>query len=1144
MTKFYLFSKNKISSLPLHPLFKDRLGFYLFLLIFLSATSTAISQSCTLNAGLPQTICANDVMQLDGTSPSAVYVSGPIWSQVSGPTVIISDPTLDKPIITGFIPGNTYEFAFSAECPNGDTPSQTVAITVNPITIADAGSDIASCPDSTGSIIISGNSPGPGETGVWSIVGANNANVTINLPGSASTPITLPDTNAGTSTLRWTITGSGVSPCSSFDEITITNYGGELPISAGNDITLSNCYTVSQSTNFNASFGGNNINGQQGTWTFVSGPSDPTSSIANINNANSGISNLIEGTYTFRWDVVGPCASGSDTVSIIVPEATQDVTDATIDDDNIRLCDATATQVTLVGTTPDFTNETVLWELISGPAVTIVNPTNSTTQVTGLSNPNSYQFRYTITNTVTGCTSTDTGRVRYNSGSISITVNSGNDIVGTCGETSIDVPFSFVNGNQTQYSIISGPDDSAITFPTNYQTQSGTSATIDVFDVPGIYRVNFRRRRTGDQLTSCGEANDAINITISAPPSGSNAGTSQSFLCGQVDGTLAGSSVALGEQSVWTQVSGPNTATIADIYAQTTAISGMIPGTYIFRYTVSAGPTCTPPSVSDTTIEVSPVSNFPVNAGVDQIDICVGAPVQLAADPGTAAQTGVWTAADPGISFSDINDPNAIATGFSLASTTYTLTWTLDIVDNSGCTLAPASDTVDITTNADASPTAANAGVDQCLAGGVTNVSLSGNAPDPLDEEGLWTVSPSAGVTFAPNATQFDAVATVPSDGVYTFTWTIGYAAPPTNSCPTTADDVEIVIADVNTSVSAGTDKSLCLDPVLLSFDMDADPAPAGGTGTWTLVSGGRFSVDDENSPTATFSNLLDGTYVFEWVIDFGDCPVTTSADQVTVEIGIPPTTANIQGGDQVICAANNTTITADALVNPATESGVWSVVSGPNTPTINDPNNENITVTGLTTGTYVFNWTVTSSSPLCPTSTDTINVDVFAPTNAGADQDLCEVNSVLLEATSGTTGTWTQVANGAPVSTITQSPSNNNTANASVVPGNTYIFRFTTDYPTGPPNCNNSSEVTITVSSGPSVPPTAGADQVLCEADTTTATLAGSVPPGDVGLTAEWSFLAEPATSVANITTPGANNTTVTGLSEPGIYITMEFCY
>ncbi|UZO80372.1 gliding motility-associated C-terminal domain-containing protein [Aquimarina sp. ERC-38] len=1105
--------------------------------IYILTSLAAYSQSCTINAGLDQIICGNDRMQLQGVSPDT-YADGPTWSQVSGPSVIISDPNIDDPEITGFVAGNTYTFRYAATCFNGDTPFQEVSIRVEPVTQASAGADIASCPDNTGAIVISGNSPAnSGETGLWTIEGANNAGVTINLPNSASTPITLADNVAGTTRLRWTIRGANFAPgrfCSSFDELIITNYGGQNPIEAGNNQTLSNCYTVSQNTRLNGSFGGNNLNGQQGTWIFVSGPSNPT--ISNINNARTPVSNLIEGTYTLRWEVVGPCAMGLDTVTITVPEATQDVTPAFIENDNVRFCDAGATEVTLVGSTPDFTNETVQWTQIAGPAATIESPTNSTTRITGLSNPNSYQFQYTITNNITGCTTSDTGRVRYDVNTIFINVNNGNNIVTTCGETSASIPFTFTGGNQTQFRIVSGPDDSALSFPTNYQTISGNSVTVNSFDAPGTYRINFRRRRTGDQLTSCDEANDAINVTISAVPSGANGGSDQFLNCGLTNASLAGNAINDGEQSVWTQVSGPNTATISDIYAQAPSISNMIPGTYIFRYTVTAGPSCTPPATAETRVEVSPTSNNPVEAGPNRTDICINAPVQLDADPGTAAQFGTWSG-PPGITFKDINDPKTIATGFIAGTTTYTLTWTLDNNSDSGCTLAPASDTMTVTTNNFTSPTPSDAGPDQCLNTGTTSVTLAGNEPG-TNEQGQWTVTPTSGVTFTDD-TAFNAVATVPGDGIYTFTWTIGYnMAPPGNTCPATSDSVEVVIADTAAVVDAGPDQSLCLDPNTLSFNMNADPAPAGGIGTWNLVSGSRFSVDDENSPTATFSNLLDGVYVFEWVITYGDCPAGSTPDQVTIEVGIPPTPANIPAGNQVICSDNNTVITADPLQNPNTEFGTWALVSGPNSPNINDPGSNSINVTNLITGLYTFSWTVTSNSPLCPVSTATVDVEVFAPVSAGPDQDLCEVTSVLLEASAGATGTWTQVGTITDAATITQSPTNSNTANATVTPGNTYLFEFNTDYTGNGATCNSSDQVEIVVSSGPSSPPMSGPDQILCNGDTTQTTLAGNTPPGDPGLMATWSFLAAPTGSVANITTPTANNTTVTGLSVPGVYI------
>ncbi len=391
-------------------LFKKSIVFpkaLLFLFFSIIAITESNAQGCTINAGVGQTVCVNDIIQLSGNSPDT-YASGPVWEQISGPTVSISDPNIDDPIISGTIGGNTYGFRFSAECFNGDTPFQDILITVLPITEATVGADVASCPDDTGGLIITANTPtNPGETGQWSIVGSNNAGVNIDFPDQPTSTITLPQDVAGTSTLRWTITGP-VDPdtgvfCESFAELTVTNFGGEELVSAGSVQNLDNCYTVNQSTNMDASFGGNNINGQVGTWTFVSGPSTPT--ISDPNDNNTAISNLIEGTYIFRWDVAGPCVSGTDIVTINVDEATQDITQAVVQNNDQRFCDATIAQTTLIGNTPDFAGETVLWEQISGPAATIVDPTNTTTLVTGLSVPNSYQFRYTITNDVTGCDS-------------------------------------------------------------------------------------------------------------------------------------------------------------------------------------------------------------------------------------------------------------------------------------------------------------------------------------------------------------------------------------------------------------------------------------------------------------------------------------------------------------------------------------------------------------------------------------------------------------------------------------------------------------------------------------------------------------------------------------------------------------------
>ncbi|WP_194765653.1 PKD domain-containing protein [Tamlana sp. I1] len=1128
----------------------------LALLIFVfSLTFTSVdAQSCTLNAGLDQTICDSDVFQLDGTTPDT-YTEGPIWTQISGPSVIISDPTIDDPIITGFSGGNTYVFQLSATCPNGLKPKQTVSVTVEAVTIANAGVDLASCPDDSGALIINGNTPSnPGEIGQWSIEGNNGGGVVINQPDSPTSTITLPETSAGTTVLRWTITGPEYAPgqfCESTSEITITNYGGVDPVDAGPDQTLSNCYTVSESTNLDASFGGDGTNGQQGTWTFVSGPSNPN--IADVHNNSTNVSGLVEGVYVFRWDVTGPCVSGSDTVTITVPAATQDVTTAVVTNGNQHFCDPNATEATLSGSTPNFTNETVLWEQISGPAGAVIqNPTSSTTLVTGLVAPNSYQFRYTIINNVTNCTTEDEVNIRYNDDPVSITVNSGDDFVGACEDKSIEIPYQSTGGNKTEYSIESGPADSALSFPTPYvnlgSADSGT-VSIDDFDVAGAYSVNFRRSTSGNILQGCGVANASITIYISTTPSGSSAGARQLFNCGATSGSLAGSAIQPGETSEWSQVSGPNTAVIADPYAQTTGISGLVPGLYLFRYIVSAGPACQPFASSTTLAVVSPVDNGTADAGSPQT-VCVDAPVQLAANTPNIVLTGTWTASDPGIVFSDVNDPNAIATGFSLPSTDYTLTWTIEnTYTNCG---PPAESTVIISTTNESAPTVANAGADFCLPSGTTTIpNLDGNTTE-VDEIGTWTqISGPSTAVFADVNNPTTAVSGL-VNGNYEFQWEIAFRPFVTNACSTTTDTVNVVIADTGASVAAGPDQSLCLDPTLLSFTMAADAPQDDGVGTWVLVSGaGGYNVDDIHSPTATFSNLSNGTYIFAWYIDYGGCVTSVTPDQVTIQVGIPPTPAVIQGGDQVLCGTTTTTITADPIQNPNVETGSWTVVSGPNTPTISDTSSNTITVTGMTTGSYVFRWTTVSGSLLCPNSTADVTVDVYAHSESIPNQQLCDVTSVFLEATPGTTGTWTIISvDGATDAGIiapfapTQSPNNSNTANAPVdaTQATTYVYEYTTDYTGSGAACNNTVQTTVEVSNGPSIAPLAGPDQTLCETDITVANpvqlQSGNTSPLPSDITSEWRLLSQPNGANTVIVSPGALTTDVTGLDVQGVYV------
>ncbi|WP_264551163.1 PKD domain-containing protein [Flavobacterium sp. N2038] len=1119
-------------SSPIHNFAKK---LFVLIFIFFLTTTKLNAQNCTVNAGvLNVTICETDALVLTGNNPSPI-IGTVLWTQISGPAVTINSPNSSSTTISGYTGGNTYIFRYSATCGDGIASYQDKVVNVKPITQANAGGNIASCPNNNGTLTITGNAPqNTGETAYWEIVGNNDAGVIINFPNLPTSTITLPAIKCGVSTLQWVIEGPEFAPgqrCRTTSQITVTNYGGVKPVSAGPDQTLSNCYTTTQSTNLQATYGGCGLNGQNGQWTFVSGPNTPT--IGNPNSNTTSVSNLVEGTYTFRWTVTGPCASGNDSVTIIVPPATQDVTSLPGGDEFINFCDNTITQVTLVAQTPLYAGETVQWSQISGdPTANIVSPTNPTTLVTNISDAGDpYRFRYTLTNNNTGCVFTKDYVVQYNGPTRTIVANNGNDITGSCNATVFTIPLAVTGTGINQYRIVSGPDSSPLApFPTALQN-IGDSVTLTL-TAPGDYTVEFIRSQNGNLTVACDYGYDTINILVSGEPTPSNAGTDVSLPCGDTTTILSGVSTDDG-MHFWSQLSGPNDAVIVDVFAVDTQVTGLISGTYVFQYITKGGGATCGFSVSTVTVYVSNSSLGTVDAGQDQL-VCINSQVALNAATPISSEIGEWSqvSGPSTITFSNVNDPKATATGFTSAASSYELRWTVSYLHPGPSCGGSSSDSVFILTNNIVAPSNSDAGPDACYSSGTNTFNLSGNTPK-LEENGLWSVQPSAGVVFA-DVSDPNTLVTVPGNGTYIFTWTIDTRI---RSCVGSSSSVSITVADTPPTANAGPDQQTCGNTITM-----AATKSGGATGTWTRISGvGSYTISDEHDPNAVFTFSYSGYYIFRWTVDAKICG--QAFDDIELTIGIPPNPASA-GPDQNVC--NNSSVTmAGNSYDSFFELGQWSVLTGaPNQPTIVDPLNPNTQITGLVAGTYTFRWTMTAKSIfLCPGSFDDMVVVVDPAANAGADQTTCDVTSVQLMANANSTGTWSLTSttgNTADV-VITQSPSNSYIANATVVPGNSYVFTFTTStitFPDGSSCPGTSDSVNVTIYKGASIDPNAGADQTLCISDVAGATtMNGNAKPADV-TTAEWRFVYQPAGSVAVITTPSNPLTSVTGLTVPGLYI------
>ncbi|WP_223710991.1 PKD domain-containing protein [Flavobacterium potami] len=1105
------------------------------LVLFLMLPTHLFAQNCTVNAGvLNVTICETDALVLTGNTPAPI-IGTVNWTQISGPTVTINSPNSPSTSISGYTGGNTYTFRYSATCSDGILSYQDKIVNVKPITMANAGANIASCPSNNGTLAIIGNTPqNTGETGSWEIVGANNAGVVINFPNLATSTITLPATSCGVTTLQWVIEGPEFAPgqrCRTTSQITVTNYGGVTPVSAGPDQTLSNCYTTTQSATLNGSYGGCGLNGQNGQWTFVSGPNTPT--IGSPNTNNTSVSNLVQGTYTFRWTVTGPCASGNDLVVINVPAATQDVTNLPGGDENIFFCDNTINQVTLEAQTPLYAGETVAWTQISGdPGAVIVSPTNPTTLVTNISSAGApYRFRYTLTNNNTGCIFTKDYIVQYNGPTRTIVANNGNDIVGTCDATVFTIPLTTTGTGSNQYRIVSGPASSPLApFPTAIQdVENSLTLTLTA---PGEYTLEFIRKQTGSLAVQCDYGFDTLNILVSGDPTPSNAGTDVSLPCGDTSTILSGVSTDVG-MHFWSQLSGPNTAVIADNFAIDTPVSGLISGTYVFQYITKGGGATCGFSFATVTVYVSDSSINDVDAGTNQI-VCTNSQVPLSASQPQAGEIGTWSqisGPDP-ITFSDVNNPNAIASGFLSSSSSYELQWVVSYSHPGPSCGASVSDNITITTDNGIAPTPSDAGPNACYTSGTTTFNLSANSPQ-ITEYGVWTVQPSIGVVIANDADP-NTMVTVPGNGTYVFTWSISSRF---RFCPPSQSSVSVTVAETPPAANAGPDQQVCGNTITMAATQSS-----GSIGTWSRISGvGNYTISDIHDPHAVFTFTYSGYYIFRWTVDADICG--QAFDDINLTIGIPPDTA-AAGPDQNICNNSSVTMAGNAYDN-FFELGQWSVLTGaPNQPTIVDPSNPNTVINGLIAGTYTFRWTISAKSIfLCPGSFDDMTVVVDPAANAGPDQTYCDVTSVQLEANENSRGTWTLTSTTGNSSDviITQSPSDSYLANATVVPGNDYVFTFTTiptTFPDGSSCVGTSDSVNITIFNGASIDPDAGPDQTLCINDVGgVTTMSGNIPPPDVTL-AEWRFVYQPSGSVAVIDTPSAPLTTVSNLTVPGLYI------
>ncbi|MER2996821.1 T9SS type A sorting domain-containing protein [Pontibacter populi] len=246
-------------------------------------------------------------------------------------------------------------------------------------------------------------------------------------------------------------------------------------------------------------------------------------------------------------------------------------------------------------------------------------------------------------------------------------------------------------------------------------------------------------------------------------------------------------------------------------------------------------------------------------------------------------------------------------------------------------------------------------------------------------------------------------------------------------------------------TANAGTDKEICTGS---SVQLQA----AGGT-TYSWAPATGLSATNIANPVAT--PAVTTTYTVT-VTNAEGC---TATDEVVVKVNEKPTATIIAGGETTFCQGGSVVLTA----NSGTDYSYQWLKNG-------TPVNQAITktFTATTAGDYAV---IVKNAEGCSATSAIVKVSVTAAVtaSAGADEEICAGANVQLQATGGTTYSWS------PATGLSAT----NVANPVASPTTTTIYTVTVSNANG---CSATDQVIVKVTANPTATITANGATTFCE--------------------------------------------------------------
>jgi len=513
--------------------------------------------------------------------------------------------------------------------------------------------------------------------------------------------------------------------------------------------------------------------------------------------------------------------------------------------------------------------------------------------------------------------------------------------------------------------------------------------------------------------------------TYTAPVA--NAGVAQSITLPLNTVTLTGTGTGTNGATItsysWTKTSGPNSGTISLPLLNTTLVTGLVQGTYVFTLTVTDNHGLS--SNSNVTVTVNPlfnqapVSNAGSNASVTLPVNSITLDGSASYDPDGTIAAYYWTQISGPSSYT-IADPTAVKTTLSnLTEGNYE--FQLQVRDNAGVigmssvfiTVNPNQGAVTPPATPNQAPVS-NAGSNSTLTLPTNSIALDGSAsydPDGSIAAYYWVqISGPSSYTIADPAAMKTTVSNL-VQGNYEFqlqvrdnAGVIGLSSVFITVNPGQSAVAPPPAASNQAPVSnAGSNTTLTLPTNSIALDGSASYDPDGSIAAyyWVQISGPSSSaIADPAAIKTTANNLVQGNYEFQLQVRDDAGTIGLSSVFITVNpapVSVSPAPpANNQA--PVSNAGSNSTLTLptnsvalDGSASYDADGSIvayyWVQISGPSSYAIADPTAMRTTVSNLVQGNYEFQLQVKDNGGLIGLSSVFITVINPAAVNIGSNQ-------------------------------------------------------------------------------------------------------------------------------------------------------------